>query len=156
MDFSAYFIFHKHNRNQNAAFRLAWARWTYYCKEPFWRLFLGHVCVFLQILYDTPKARREVELHARVSGGPHVVRILGLYENMHKGKKCLLIIMEWSAFPALWHTHAPSWIIYEGCSLFELELAVEYNCKCVLLRLLWIEGVELFFIQIVIVIVPLL
>uniref|UniRef100_G3N6Y9 non-specific serine/threonine protein kinase n=1 Tax=Gasterosteus aculeatus aculeatus TaxID=481459 RepID=G3N6Y9_GASAC len=45
------------------------------------------------ILYDTPKARREVELHWRVSGGPHIVRILSLYENMHQGKKCLLIVM---------------------------------------------------------------
>lgn len=48
-----------------------------------------------QILYDSPKARREVELHWRVSGGPYIVRILSLYENMHHGKKCLLIIMEW-------------------------------------------------------------
>ncbi|KAM9800144.1 MAP kinase-activated protein kinase 2-like isoform 1-T1 [Syngnathus typhle] len=48
----------------------------------------------LKILYDTPKSRREVALHARVSAGPHVVRILSLYENMHKGKKCLLIVME--------------------------------------------------------------
>lgn len=49
----------------------------------------------IQILYDCPKARREVELHWRVSAGPHIVRILSLYENMHHGKKCLLIIMEW-------------------------------------------------------------
>lgn len=48
-----------------------------------------------QILYDSPKARREVELHWRVSAGPHIVPILSLYENMHHGKKCLLIIMEW-------------------------------------------------------------
>lgn len=48
-----------------------------------------------QILYDSPKARREVELHWRVSGGPYIVHILSLYENMHQGKKCLLIIMEW-------------------------------------------------------------
>lgn len=55
-----------------------------------------HWCVLLeQILYDTPKARREVELHWRVSGGPHIVQILSLYENMHQGKKCLLIVMEW-------------------------------------------------------------
>lgn len=54
------------------------------------------VCVLLkQVLYDTPKARREVELHWRVSGGPHIVQILSLYENMHQGKKCLLVIMEW-------------------------------------------------------------
>uniref|UniRef100_A0A8C8DW47 non-specific serine/threonine protein kinase n=1 Tax=Oryzias sinensis TaxID=183150 RepID=A0A8C8DW47_9TELE len=48
----------------------------------------------LKILYDSPKARREVELHWRVSGGPYIVRILNLYENMHHGKKCLLIIMD--------------------------------------------------------------
>lgn len=48
-----------------------------------------------QILYDTPKARREVELHWRVSGGPYIVGILSLYENIHQGKKCLLIVMEW-------------------------------------------------------------
>ncbi|XP_077386366.1 MAP kinase-activated protein kinase 3 isoform X2 [Festucalex cinctus] len=53
----------------------------------------GQKCA-LKILYDSPKARREVELHWRVSGGPHIVRILSLYENMHHGKKCLLIIME--------------------------------------------------------------
>ncbi|XP_061640436.1 MAP kinase-activated protein kinase 3 isoform X2 [Phyllopteryx taeniolatus] len=53
----------------------------------------GQKCA-LKILYDSPKARREVELHWRVSGGPHIVRILSLYENMYHGKKCLLIIME--------------------------------------------------------------
>uniref|UniRef100_A0A3B4VGD0 non-specific serine/threonine protein kinase n=1 Tax=Seriola dumerili TaxID=41447 RepID=A0A3B4VGD0_SERDU len=53
----------------------------------------GEKCA-LKILYDSPKARREVELHWRVSGGPYIVRILNLYENMHHGKKCLLIIME--------------------------------------------------------------
>ncbi|XP_037108768.1 MAP kinase-activated protein kinase 3 [Syngnathus acus] len=53
----------------------------------------GQKCA-LKILYDNPKARREVELHWRVSGGPHIVRILNLYENMYHGKKCLLIIME--------------------------------------------------------------
>lgn len=58
-------------------------------------------CAVEQILYDTPKARREVELHCRVSGGPHIVRILSLYENMHQGKKCLLIIMEWSVYSVL-------------------------------------------------------
>ncbi|KAM9410066.1 MAP kinase-activated protein kinase 2-like isoform 1-T1 [Pholidichthys leucotaenia] len=58
-----------------------------YCKKT------GEKCA-LKILYDTPKARREVELHWRASGGPHIVRILGLYENMHQGKKCILIVME--------------------------------------------------------------
>ncbi|XP_026023786.1 MAP kinase-activated protein kinase 2-like isoform X1 [Astatotilapia calliptera] len=58
-----------------------------YCKKT------GEKCA-LKILYDTPKARREVELHWRASGGPHIVRILSLYENIHHGKKCLLIVME--------------------------------------------------------------
>ncbi|XP_077458098.1 MAP kinase-activated protein kinase 2-like isoform X2 [Stigmatopora argus] len=53
----------------------------------------GHKCA-LKILYDTSIARREVELHGRVSGGPHMVRIISTYENLHKGKKCLLIVME--------------------------------------------------------------
>ncbi|XP_077458504.1 MAP kinase-activated protein kinase 3 [Stigmatopora argus] len=53
----------------------------------------GQRCA-LKILYDSPKARREVELHWAVSGGPHIVGILNLYENMYHGKKCLLIIME--------------------------------------------------------------
>uniref|UniRef100_A0A672IQ74 non-specific serine/threonine protein kinase n=1 Tax=Salarias fasciatus TaxID=181472 RepID=A0A672IQ74_SALFA len=53
----------------------------------------GQKCA-LKILYDSPKARREVELHWRVSAGPYIVRILSLYENMHQGKKCLLIVME--------------------------------------------------------------
>ncbi|CDQ61552.1 unnamed protein product [Oncorhynchus mykiss] len=53
----------------------------------------GEKCA-LKILYDSPKARQEVELHWRVSGGPYIVGILSLYENMHHGKKCLLIIME--------------------------------------------------------------
>lgn len=53
----------------------------------------GQKCA-LKILYDSPKARREVELHCRVSAGPYIVRIQSLYENMHHGKKCLLIVME--------------------------------------------------------------
>lgn len=53
----------------------------------------GQKCA-LKILYECPKAQREVELHWRVSGGQHIVRILSLYENMYRGKKCLLIIME--------------------------------------------------------------
>ncbi|XP_026131008.1 MAP kinase-activated protein kinase 2-like [Carassius auratus] len=53
----------------------------------------GQKCA-LKILYECPKALREVELHWRASGGPHIVRILSLYENMYRGKKCLLIIME--------------------------------------------------------------
>ncbi|XP_028969976.2 MAP kinase-activated protein kinase 2 [Esox lucius] len=58
-----------------------------YCKDT------GNKCA-LKILYDTPRARQEVELHWRVSGGPYIVRILSLYENLYQGKRCLLIIME--------------------------------------------------------------
>ncbi|KAG8523935.1 MAP kinase-activated protein kinase 3, partial [Galemys pyrenaicus] len=46
------------------------------------------------LLYDSPKARQEVDHHWQASGGPHIVRILDVYENMHHGKRCLLIVME--------------------------------------------------------------
>ncbi|KAJ7999181.1 hypothetical protein DPEC_G00212740 [Dallia pectoralis] len=46
------------------------------------------------ILYDSTRARQEVELHWRASGGPYIVQILSLYENLYQGKRCLLIIME--------------------------------------------------------------
>lgn len=59
------------------------------------RFSLPPAVLLCQILYDSPKARREIELHRRVSGGPYIVQILSLYENIHQGKKCLLIIMEW-------------------------------------------------------------
>lgn len=56
----------------------------------------GVLCAYLpQLLYDSPKARQEVEHHWQASGGPHIVRILDVYENMHHGKRCLLIVMEW-------------------------------------------------------------
>ncbi|XP_045153438.1 MAP kinase-activated protein kinase 3 isoform X2 [Echinops telfairi] len=47
-----------------------------------------------QLLYDSPKARQEVDHHWQASGGPHIVRILDVYENMHHHKRCLLIVME--------------------------------------------------------------
>ncbi|XP_075430309.1 MAP kinase-activated protein kinase 3 [Ascaphus truei] len=53
----------------------------------------GQRCA-LKILYDGPKARREVEYHTRASGGPHIVHVLDVYENVHRGKRCLLIVME--------------------------------------------------------------
>ncbi|CAL1608060.1 unnamed protein product [Knipowitschia caucasica] len=53
----------------------------------------GEKCA-LKILQDTPRARREVELHGQASGGPHIVRILSLYESMHKEKKSILVVME--------------------------------------------------------------
>ncbi|XP_006770534.1 PREDICTED: MAP kinase-activated protein kinase 3 [Myotis davidii] len=63
----------------------------------------GQKCA-LKVLYDSPKARQEVEQHWQASGGPHIVRILDVYENMHRNKRCLLIIMEWCG-PRL----APRW-----------------------------------------------
>ncbi|XP_036075267.1 MAP kinase-activated protein kinase 3 isoform X1 [Rousettus aegyptiacus] len=53
----------------------------------------GQKCA-LKLLYDSPKARQEVDHHWQASGGPHIVRILDVYENMHHGRRCLLIIME--------------------------------------------------------------
>lgn len=47
------------------------------------------------MLQDGPEARREVELHWRVSPCPHIVPIIGVYENIYHGRKCLLIVMEW-------------------------------------------------------------
>ncbi|XP_037595559.1 MAP kinase-activated protein kinase 3 isoform X4 [Cebus imitator] len=52
------------------------------------------LCIPLWLLYDSPKARQEVDHHWQASGGPHIVCILDVYENMHHGKRCLLIIME--------------------------------------------------------------
>lgn len=48
----------------------------------------------LKILLDSPTARQEVELHWQASAGPHIVRILSLYENVHMGKKALFVVME--------------------------------------------------------------
>lgn len=48
-----------------------------------------------QMLRDTPKARREVELHCRASSCPRIVEIEDVFENYYQRKKCLLLIMEW-------------------------------------------------------------
>ncbi|XP_043564444.1 MAP kinase-activated protein kinase 3-like isoform X3 [Chiloscyllium plagiosum] len=53
----------------------------------------GEKCA-LKILYDSPKARREIDMHWRASSTLHIVQILNVYENMHHGKRCLLIVME--------------------------------------------------------------
>ncbi|XP_038666743.1 MAP kinase-activated protein kinase 2-like [Scyliorhinus canicula] len=53
----------------------------------------GEKCA-LKILYDSPKARREMDMHWRASSTLHIVRITNVYENMHHGKRCLLIVME--------------------------------------------------------------
>uniref|UniRef100_A0A665TJE3 non-specific serine/threonine protein kinase n=1 Tax=Echeneis naucrates TaxID=173247 RepID=A0A665TJE3_ECHNA len=48
----------------------------------------------LKMLHDCPEARREVELHWRVSPCPHIVPIIDVYENVYQGRKCLLVVME--------------------------------------------------------------
>ncbi|KAK9514830.1 hypothetical protein VZT92_025517 [Zoarces viviparus] len=48
----------------------------------------------LKMLQDCPEARREVELHWKVSPCPHIVPIIDVYENLYHGRKCLLIVME--------------------------------------------------------------
>lgn len=48
----------------------------------------------LKVLQDCAKARREVELHWRASACATIVRIIDIYENLYKGNKCLLIVME--------------------------------------------------------------
>ncbi|XP_078065502.1 MAP kinase-activated protein kinase 2-like [Mustelus asterias] len=53
----------------------------------------GEKCA-LKILYDNPKARREMDMHWRASSTLHIVRVINIYENMHHGKRCLLIVME--------------------------------------------------------------
>ncbi|XP_031421858.1 MAP kinase-activated protein kinase 2-like isoform X2 [Clupea harengus] len=53
----------------------------------------GEKCA-LKMLQDCPKARREVELHCRASGCPHIVGIADVYENLYQGKRCLLMVME--------------------------------------------------------------
>ncbi|KAJ2943363.1 hypothetical protein O0L34_g12171 [Tuta absoluta] len=48
----------------------------------------------LKVLHDSPKARREVELHWRASGCIHIVQIIDVYDNTYGGKRCLLVVME--------------------------------------------------------------
>ncbi|KAJ8793035.1 hypothetical protein J1605_003874 [Eschrichtius robustus] len=57
-------------------------------------LYLQAASSLVELLYDSPKARQEVDHHWQASGGPHIVRILDVYENMHQSKRCLLIVME--------------------------------------------------------------
>ncbi|XP_048860259.1 MAP kinase-activated protein kinase 2 isoform X2 [Brienomyrus brachyistius] len=60
--------------------------------------FIGRVTrdtnVAAEMLRDCKKARREVELHWRASLCTNIVHIVDVYENLYKGEKCLLIIME--------------------------------------------------------------
>jgi len=48
----------------------------------------------LKVLKDSPKARREIELHWRASNCVHIVNIHDVYENTYNGNKCLLVVME--------------------------------------------------------------
>ncbi|KAH8396198.1 hypothetical protein KR222_005034, partial [Zaprionus bogoriensis] len=48
----------------------------------------------LKVLLDNEKARREVDLHRRVSECKHIVTIIDVYENTYRGRKCLLVVME--------------------------------------------------------------
>ncbi|KRX74634.1 MAP kinase-activated protein kinase 3 [Trichinella sp. T6] len=48
----------------------------------------------LKILRDSPKARREVELHCMVSGHENIVKVYDVYENTYSSLKCLLMVME--------------------------------------------------------------
>ncbi|ESO03786.1 hypothetical protein HELRODRAFT_80203 [Helobdella robusta] len=48
----------------------------------------------LKILKDTPKARREIDLHYKASSCEYIVKIYDIYENYYNSHKCLLIVME--------------------------------------------------------------
>ncbi|XP_066909577.1 MAP kinase-activated protein kinase 2 [Halyomorpha halys] len=48
----------------------------------------------LKVLQDSLKARREVELHWRVSEFKHIVGIIDVYKNTYANNKCLLVVME--------------------------------------------------------------
>lgn len=53
----------------------------------------GRRCA-LKILYDTPKARREIDLHFRCCLHPNIVSIVDVYENYNDNRRCLLLVME--------------------------------------------------------------
>ena len=48
----------------------------------------------LKVLKDSPKARREIDLHWKASGCKHIVNIMDVYENTYNGQKCLMVVME--------------------------------------------------------------
>ncbi|XP_047513569.1 MAP kinase-activated protein kinase 2 isoform X1 [Pieris napi] len=48
----------------------------------------------LKVLHDSPKARREVDLHWTGSGCMHIVEIVDAYDNTYGGRRCLLVVME--------------------------------------------------------------
>lgn len=48
----------------------------------------------LKVLVDSPKARREAELHWKVSHCIHVVNVIDVYENIYANTECILVVME--------------------------------------------------------------
>ena len=48
----------------------------------------------LKILSDSPKARREVEIHLLACSHKNIVTIYDVYENLHKNAPALFVIME--------------------------------------------------------------
>lgn len=60
-----------------------------------WKYQVLKPCRPLQVLKDSHKSRREVDLHCRGSACPHVVGIIDVYENVYNNQKCLLVVMEW-------------------------------------------------------------
>ena len=48
----------------------------------------------LKVLKDSPKAKREIDLHWKASGCKHIVNIRDVYENSYNGQLCLLVVME--------------------------------------------------------------
>ena len=51
--------------------------------------------VVWQVLRDSPKSKREVELHWRASSHLHIVNIVQVFENTSGNTKCLMVVMEW-------------------------------------------------------------
>lgn len=54
------------------------------------------LCLCYKVLEDSPKSRREVGIHWRMSSCPNIVRIIDVYENTNQSNKknYLLLIME--------------------------------------------------------------
>ena len=49
----------------------------------------------LQVLRDSPKARREVAMHCRATGCKQIVQVKDVFENKVESNNCLLVVMEW-------------------------------------------------------------
>ena len=52
-----------------------------------------HLVMKFIVLRDSPKAKREVELHWSASGCKNIVSIIDVYQNTYKNQASLLIIM---------------------------------------------------------------